>query len=281
MSFDLIDVFKNWDKGHRSRLNDRDRRRILFDLPNAFSAKAAVPVALELIRRGHSVAFTGRDQRPGSEWSYLPLYPALRPHFIHRYVARWRSWDIVVFTDGPSADYLRWALKVRFPHGPGEGLYGSPHSLALVETWGYEVLLCTSEFNVKHIESLNPSFVSGKNLHAIGWPCLDELVNQPCDRAEVLRELALPVEQKTLLVTSHWTPASLLRVFGGAQIVERLAYLRGVNVILTAHNHLWYRDSVRRELGEAWYDKLDQAINVRANTRLVKTGGSSRISGEG
>jgi len=49
--------------------------RILFDVPNPFSAKTVEPVLLELQRRSAAVGVTGGNQAPGSESEFVSAYP--------------------------------------------------------------------------------------------------------------------------------------------------------------------------------------------------------------
>lgn len=265
-------ALRSLDRWLRRSAQATGKATLLFDIPNAFSAKAVEPVVLELQRRGHRVRVTGRDQGPGLEGDYISAFPALAGVFMHRYRARLGAWDAILFTDGPSAAYVRWALRMRLPHGPGEGLYAYPHSLSLARERAMDVILCNSAANEALLAELEPRVVPGKNVFSIGWPCLDELVRGTFDRASILAALGLSADRKTLLVTSHWTPPALLRTHGGAEVVQQLARIPGINLVITGHNHLWNRVSVREALGDAWYERMERAAGAFAHVKLVRTG---------
>lgn len=249
------------------------RARVLFDVPNAFSAKAVESVVHELRQRGKHVRVTGRDQPLGTEWEYLSSFPALAELFVGRSRAQWGAWDAVVFADIPSTAYRRKALRIRFPHGSGEGqgAYSWPYSLTLTKRHAMDVILCSSEENAAFLTSLEPGAVLGTNLFSIGWPAVDGLVQDRFDRTSVLEGLSLPTDRKTILLSSHWTPPSLLRTHG-TDVLRLLAGIPNTNLIVTGHNHLWYRRSVRKELGEAWYDLLGDTAASFPNVRLIRTG---------
>jgi CDP-glycerol glycerophosphotransferase (TagB/SpsB family) len=87
----------------------------------------------------------------------------------------------------------------------------------------------------------------------------------------VLASLDLRTDRKTILLSSHWTPSSLLRTHG-AEVIRLLAGIPDTNLIVTGHNHLWYRRSVRNALGDTWYDLLHDTAASFPNVRLVRTG---------
>lgn len=265
-------ALRGLDRWLRSSAKDTGKATVLVDIANAFGAKTVAPIVLELQRRGHCIRVTGRDQGPDLESDYLSAFPSLTELFIHRHRARLGVWDAILFTDGPSASYVRWALRMRLPHGAGEGLYGYPHSLSLARERAMDVMLCHSIANERYLAELEPRVMPGKNVFTIGWPCLDELVQGAFDRTSILDALGFPSDRKTVLLTSHWTPPSILRTYGGAEVVQHLARIPGINVIVTGHSHLWNRPSVRAELGNAWYESMENTVRAFPHVKLVKTG---------
>jgi len=269
----LKNTLRSVDQRLRALHKPFRQARVLFDIPNAFSAKAVESVVHELRQRGKHVRVTGRDQQVGTESEYLSSFPALVELFIDRSSAQWGAWDTILFTDTPSVYYRRKALRIRFPHGSGEGLgvYSWPYSLTLTKRAAVDVILCASEAHATFLTGLEPRAVLGTNLFSIGCPAVDGLAEGRFDRTSVLEGMGLPTDRKTVLLSSHWTARALLRTHG-TDVLRLLAGLPGTNLIVTGHNHLWYRGSVRKALGDAWYDLLDDTAASFPNVRLVRTG---------
>jgi CDP-glycerol glycerophosphotransferase (TagB/SpsB family) len=112
-----------------------------------------------------------------------------------------------------------------------------PYAFQLYEEGEYDFLLALHPTERElAIETFGPG-VSGR-IRVVGQPKLDRLANAPIDAGPVHRSLDLPPGRKTVLVTSHWTPTSLLCTCGEV-ILEQLRNRRDLNVVVTGHHHLW------------------------------------------
>ena len=251
--------------------------RILFDVPNPFSAKTVAPVALELQRRGAVVGVTGGNQVPGSEYELVSAYPQLARIFFPSGHASWRGWDAIVFQDQGSVWYRRSAVRMRLPHGIGEGgSEGLPYCLRLASDLELDAILCTSIAGARFLEAQAPELVMDRDLFVVGWPAIDELLEPRHDALDLLTQLGLSVERKTIVLTSHWTDSGLLPSLG-PEVIRALGRLSNVNVLVTGHHCLWHRESVRKSHGAAWYEQLEDAVRSLPQARLVRTGSALPI----
>lgn len=265
--------------GMLERLRDADdwfyerpvrRQRVLFVFPDPYGWACQAPVAAQLLARGDVQvrALWDRPDEADQADAFCSerdrsLFEQLR---IGRTAASIAKWHIVVDSHLCRFYPKRRALRAYLHHGAG---FGSGGGVAAAERC--EVYLGLSEAERRFIEQQRPSiFDQAHAFFPVGFPKADALVDGSFDRAAILASLGLP-DRHTILITSHYTPTSILRALGAELLAHVATAFPDSNVIQTGHPWLW-RSEVDEEL-EAWrqklYGDLRAVLAEHPNTKLV------------
>lgn len=210
---------------------------MLFEVFTPFGFDAQEPVICAIQARGRvTVTLAGGAER-GVEPDRLDRLASIGVHLIPLAAARHRRYEAVVVTD--RRQYISWrSPRVAYlHHGSSFANSESPYAFQLYQEGQYDFLLALHPTEREQaIETFGPEM--SDRVRVVGQPKLDRLANALIDAGPVHRALGLPPGRKTVLVTSHWTPTSLLCTCGEV-ILEQLRNRRDLNVIVTGHHHLW------------------------------------------
>ncbi len=256
--------------------------RVLFVVRNEIGFANQAPVIREMLNSREISIRTMPDTETGSVLFTDPelksLYQSLE---IAPITAVFRKWHYRICTDMLNTYFKRDSIHITIGHGASFG------NLAAGKDWitqqalqpSLSMLFGTSPWLKKHIESGHPGlFNPEKKLFiATGFPKLDALVNNTFSREETLAALGLPTDRKTVLVTSHWTPSSILATWK-ENIIDNLAPLDDeLNVIVTAHPNLWNEVEENGLDGQKLWQQLKVREQEHTNIRVIKSGNSLKL----
>lgn len=150
---------------------------------------------------------------------------------------RHRRFDTVVLTDRPQVTSWRSTRFVYLHHGSSFGSSESHYAFRLYAEGQCEFLLALHPGERELAFAMFGPALANR-VRVVGQPKLDRLANRTMETETCRRALSLDPGRKTVLVTSHWTPTSLMCTCGES-ILAQLRVRRDLNVLVTAHHHLW------------------------------------------
>jgi len=213
--------------------------RVLFVACNSHGFACQYPVIQEMLKHSNFlVAITLADENHPLELldkEQRQCYERLK--ITHGQVHA-KHWHYVMCTDfgGPR---IGGAIYVIQAHGMCFG--NSDHRLRLCKQPHVNIVLGMSTHERKYLENEVPEIFSKSSrlFFPVGSAKLDALVQGRYSREDLLDQMGLCKDSKTILIASHWTPRSLLRTFGD-RLLETIAKSgERCNIIQTAHNNLW------------------------------------------
>lgn len=151
------------------------------------------------------------------------------------------EWDLIVLSGRLyERQYLHPPKLVFFGHGgTGGGNSPEPYNLAAFALENMDAYLACSNGEIDHGEKINPGVWENKIVKTVGWPKLDRAINHREEiRKEMQQTLSLDPDKPTVVMTSHWHEASLLRTvgFGVLNELSSSSIIReSYNVIVTVH----------------------------------------------
>lgn len=264
----LLDAVRDVDDA----LSERAARpRVLFVATDEYAFACQAPVVrAALDRKDVTVRMTMLDSVGGGTVRADALRDAGLPLSVLEPAgrARLRKWHMVVSSHLNAFYPARRALRIYMHHGPGFGILGNKTAIAV----NSDVFLGLSETERRWFETLRPGlFDSERAFFPVGFPKSDALVRGEYDRAVTLASLGLP-DRPTILITSHWQPAAILRMLADEPLRRLAAAMPGHNVIQTGHPWLWQQNrSIDREWQLRLVAGLEAAEREHPNARFVRT----------
>ncbi len=195
--------------------------------------------------------------------------------------AEYGRWHFVFYTDVTSLYFRRRNTHIILQHGTGIG------NLDRDKDFGNQKV---TVYYAYHISVANPDIVLYSSDYSVGQT--EEALPESCDknayltavcgstkvdairsysgpgRDEVLQDLGLSPENKTLVVFSHWTPKSLLKTLGRSLLDSVAGCETDYNVIVTGHRMLWQSDQGEARNPELRGD-IEAACEAYPNIRFL------------
>lgn len=186
---------------------------------------------------------------PGRTQTHLDEAQRLGCRWTPRWLARWRTWDVILLADHAPLRYVPSARKLLMPHGPGPHppgkgarghetpsyYYDARRCCWPDDTPVYDVILDTSEAAARIGRDLLPSSYASR-IVVVGDLRADELV-RAASRADGAEDDPVP----RLAVMSTWGASGLMAVHG-EWLLEALTAMMDAGlckVTLTMHENLW------------------------------------------
>lgn len=258
------------------------RISILFVVRNTLGAACLIPLIKEAEKR-KGVKITITDEYDGCiDWPangelaelkslyYLP--PSMSIFF--------KKWHYVFTTEACGLTFLRSTTKAFIYHGCGYGnldrntddFKEDDYLKKIVRNSSLSLYFCNSYIDREvlsgHLESKHD--LSVKKLFVSGMPRMDRLVN--CDksiRQTYLSGLGLNPDNKTVVISSHWTKKSLHKSFGVMSVEALSQSYPDINILVFGHGNLWRDD--KGSLTRQFEQLQSSASNVRFLPNLEDT----------
>lgn len=243
------------------------RPAVLFDVQNGLGLDAQAPVIRHLVQRGRvrvDVSSGTSDATTLADRLTVRDIDATL-HVPPRQAAR-RRYALGIITDSPSIrNWLRPPLAY-LHHGSSFANLPNLYALSFLADGTAKYLFCLAEAEARYCEQQLGSTIRDR-LVVTGQPKLDAVNNSADGGAALLNQLGLDPARKTVLLISHWLPESLFCSCNLDGLRDHLAS-RAINVVVTAHAHLFDASRVTRPDGSDWHQHL-AATFAAPNMRVV------------
>ncbi len=253
--------------------------RVIFVVRNEMGFANQAPVIHELEKNPEIMIATTSD---GEENDFHFEDDALRilyeKYKISPITAVYKKWHYLVCTDILNLYFRRDAVHVAISHGCCFGNGNERTNWIVNEALqpSVKMVFGHSPWLKHYIEETAPkAFETGDKLFfATGFPKLDSLYNGKYSRDQTLGSFNLSPARKTILISSHWTPTSLLATWQ-EKIVQSLVNIAAdYNIIVTAHPKLWKINSSDGFNGKILWKKLKEIEESNANIRVTQSSNS-------
>ncbi len=212
---------------------------ILIYIKNQNSCDGLFRVLEQLVKKGHTEVFvTGEDQNIKPDPRYIRRDLPIRPMSL-RVAAQYR-WAAVVSTHLPAYKAARNGPLMIIPHGTGFGIGGAYHEFLASNC---DVYFAHSPNELKYLKGrLGQQFPEDRFV-ASGVPSTDDLAEyvglETSARCELKQELGLNPDIPVILVSSHWTPDSVLRTWGCGALAALESFAADYSIVQIAHQGIW------------------------------------------
>ncbi len=214
--------------------------RILFVLstPNGFYSALPVIEALKqepAVQIGLLMTVGGR-MPPTAEFNAV-----WKKYGVSRVWASLSKWHYVIYPHLCDKWFLRDSTHTFLNHGTGFGI--ETDSIKRAASPQFRLYFGFSEAELSYLRNAAPPlFADGSRLFfPVGFPKGDALIQGRFSREQTLSNLGLPTNRKTILISSHWCPQSLLGAWGAEVAHRLLREASEYNVIQIAHEGFWIR----------------------------------------
>lgn len=256
--------------------------RVLFVVRNEIGLANQAPVMREMLKYPDILVQAMSD---GDEPEFHFDDPALQSLYDSVKVSMirgvFRKWHYIICTDVLNLYFKRDAIHVTMGHGCcfGNSINRSDWIVQQIIQSSVRMVFGHSMALKAHAEATHPDIFHADHrlFFPTGFPKLDVLCNGQLSRSDLLQQLGLSPDRKTILLTSHWTETSVLREWK-EQIVESLLPLaQQMNIIVTAHPKLWELKKSSGFSSKSLWESL-KAVEARSKyLRLVKSANSEQL----
>jgi len=209
----------------------KERKIVMFHVCSVGQIQYLLPIYNELKRRNLNYAYYFASDYSIQEKLNEIKFPM--SHFVTTDIAeKLELTDIFleaeIYGRGPQQ-----AKRVFVGHGqPTKFTYWPDGRLKSFNYYFLNGELEKSMFEV--IKQSNPEATKHIKLINTGYPKVDDLINGVYKKKEVLHDLGLEADRKTILYAPAWDPGGTLRTHG-SKIVEKLLSLDKINIIVKLH----------------------------------------------
>lgn len=254
--------------------------RVLFVVSNEFGFAAQQPILAAMRQAGgFRIGVTVESMTDFPTFTDAYLEDEFQKYFVELKKSSFMKWHYIMHSDTPLAYFHRNAAHIISSHGAAWGNTNPDWQVTMYNHPCTDMAFILSRnFEYFAEETMGAKFGDGAPLYfAVGAPKLDPMLNGVYDRNATLRELGLPADRKTILVTSHWTENSVLTKWG-AQIVEELAPLAGeYNIIVTAHGNIWELPGTHEFNPSKLYSNLEYIADKSNFISFKKSGNVNKL----
>ena len=212
---------------------------ILFYIKNRHGFNGLLRVYEQLEKRGHTRVFLTTDDKSVEPYSQN-FRNDLSPRFMQLEMAAQYQWAAIVSTHlPPNTVRLNGPLMI-IPHDTGFGIC-SAYSEVLANNCILYFGHAPGEF--EYLKKRLGDGYSDKRYVTTGCPSTDELARyvdlEAGDRRKLKRGLGLDPDLPVILVSSHWTPDSILRTWGHAVLAALEPFSARNSIVQIAHAGIW------------------------------------------
>jgi len=230
----------------------RDRRRILVDARTPVNFTMVAPVVRAMRQDPRVEFFFTASEEPERAGAIYREANGVR--LLHPSRAALMRFDAYVASDFMWTSLPRGTRRVQVFHGVG-GKYGFDAPTTSLRDW--DRLFFVNERRLRNIVTAGAIDEDSPAIRLIGMPKVDCLVDGTYARHDVLTDLGLQSDRRTVLYAPTWSPASSLNALG-VDLVQALAQLP-INLIVKLHDRS--RDPGERYSGGVdWPSRLQPVL---------------------
>lgn len=256
--------------------------RVLFVVRNEIGLANQAPVMREMLKYPDIlVQATSDGDEPEFHFEDSDLQALYDSVKISMIGAVFRKWHYIICTDVLNLYFKRDAVHVTMGHGCcfGNSINRSDWIVQQIVQPSIRMVFGHSAALKAHAEARHPEIFQADHrlFFPTGFPKLDALCNGQLSRSDLLQQLGLSPDRKTILLTSHWTETSILRKWQERIVESLLPLTEQMNVIVTAHPKLWELKKSSGFCSRSLWEGLS-AIEARSEyLRIVRSANSEQM----
>jgi len=212
---------------------------ILFYVKNRQGFAGLFRVLEQLERRGHKRLFLTTDDQAVRAYSQS-FRENLPQRFVELDEAAKCNWAAVVSTHLPPGNVSLNGPLMLICHGTGFGIGGVYNTVLAANC---DLYFGSDPEELQFFKNWLGDEFPDERFVAAGIPHTDELaqyVNRTTtNRCELKRDLGLDPNLPVILVTSHWTPNSILRTWGIGTLAALEPFANSHSIVQIAHKGIW------------------------------------------